>query len=500
MAVLAAIVLTLMITATAFSVDTMGRVMGNRQDQATADLAALDSSWGLASCTTQSLATASAARNGVITTAKDVSVVATPGTYTNGSFSPSACGSGAVKVTVSSPYNDFFGGTFSQLSRSAIATDSGKAQFSVGATLIDVKAGLGPFGSANLALVGYQGLASGNVTLGALATQLGFSALTPDQVLASSVTVGQLLTASAGLLTSSGNPTAAAALTTLVGGFGGSFNSTNTITLGQALDLQQGTGVGLGTGINLLQMVQGGIQLANQKAGISLGLSASALGLASVSASLSALVPATMSPYGPIGVSATNTQVTVNVTVGVSVLGLVTVDVPLTITLGGAAGTLTGINCTSGSPTSITVAATLNAASVSVNDAGIAVIGLTVASATGGVSVTNSTSPTETLTEPTNFVFNPPNNSVLNASPTPQTISISATGAQTTSNLSLSVLGLPLLVSGALLNSTLNSALLSAVPTIVNNISSVVGGLGINVDSADYLGNKAACSIPTLVK
>ena len=506
-AILAALLLTVMILGTALAVDITGRVMELRRDQATADLGALDAAWGIGTGTYQTLAYASALRNGVDHTKTGIAVTANLATFANGTCTAGGASPNAVQVAVTTPYSDFFGASHSELTRYACAANSGKAQFSIGTTLISINAGLNALGtSSTLGLVGYQGLASGNVTLGALATQLGFGALSPDQVLAQNVTVGQLLSASSGLLNANGNPTAAAQLSTLAAAINLASHGSTTANLGKLLNLQQGTGVGLGAGINLLQTVEGGLQLANQNAGINLGLAVnspllSALGLQSLSTSVSAIVPPTMSPYGPIGISATNSQATVAVTLGICVLNVLgvctaSVTVPMNITLGGATGTLTAIDCASGSPTDIKVGTAFQAVNVAVNDAGVGVVGLTLVGASGGVTVANNPVAGSTINEPTNFNFVNPNNTPNSTTPTP--VSVSASLGPTTSNLTINVLGV---LSTSVVSTLVNSALTSDIPVIINAISSTLGAnVGISTDTADYVGNKAACSLPTLVQ
>lgn len=479
-AIAGAVLLTVVILATAMSVDLGGRVVELRREQATADLAALDASRDLTSnANTQALAAASALRNGVDSTLSGNTVAATLGTWNNGVFTPGGSGS-AVKVSVTTPYHDFFGGTSSSMTKSAIAQNAGNAQFSVGSTLAEVNLGLGKFGSVSLGLVGYNGLASGNVTLGALATSLGFSALTPDQVLNSSVSTGQLAGAAATLL-SANNPTASANVSTLSAALLAlSYNSTNKIKIGDALNLQQGSGVGLGTSVNLLQLISGSVQLANQKAGIALNL-----GLAGVGGvSITGLVPASTSPYGPVGVTATNTQVTANVTINTTLtvgISLYSITLPITLTLGGATGTLTAIDCTGNTPTDIKLASTFKSVdAVVASGSSVKLLGLQVATVSGDVLVPSNPVGPKTVNDPANFI---PNNAPVTAS--------SSLGTPV-ANLNLSVL----VFSTSLLNALIGPIVGSIVSTTSSLLAST---LGISVGNADYLGIQAACAIPQLV-
>ncbi|HEU5002637.1 MAG TPA: hypothetical protein VFW71_07660 [Actinomycetota bacterium] len=498
-AILAAMLLTVMILGTAFAVDITGRVMELRRDQAAADLGALDASWGIQAGTYQTLAYASALRNGVDHTKSRTTVSAQLATYANGNCTVGGVSPNAVQVAVTTPYDDFFGASHSELTRYACATNSGKAQFSVGTTLVDVNVGLNALGtSGSLGLVGYQGLASGNITLGALATQLGFGALSPDQVLAQNVTVGQLLSASSGLLNASGNPTAAAQLSLLATAVNLASHGSSTVNLGKVLNLQQGNGVGLGTGVNLLQLIEGGVQLANQNAGIALGLNASLLGLTSISTNVTAIVPPTMSAYGPVGISATNTQATVSLTIGFNVsvgLSLFSVTLPINLTLGGATGTLTAIDCTSANPTDIKLGTWFLPVNTTISGGTIKLLGLNVATTGGTVAIPNSSTSGTQVNEPTNFNFIPPGNTPNPSLPTP--VSVSSTLGTPTVALTITPLGLPIALTTAVLDPLVGTL----VSNVVNAIGPALGAsIGANVDTADYLGNKASCSAPSLVK
>ena len=478
-AILGAIFLTVTVFATALAVDITGRVSELRRDQATADLAALDASRDLSSqANAQAIAVASALRNNVDTSKTGVSVTSTLGTWANGVFTAGGSGN-AIKVAVTTPYNDFFGGSHSSLSKSAIAVNSGLAQFSIGATLAEVNAGLGKFGSVSLALVGYNGLASGTATLGALATQLGFGALSADQVLASQVSVGQLVAASANLLSAS-NPSASASLSALATALLAlSYNGNNKIAVGDALGLQQGTGVGLGANLDLLQLVSGAVQLANQKAGISLNLGLAGVG----SVSVTGLVPGGVSAYGPVGTSKTNTQVTASVTINTSLtvgISVYSITLPITFSLGGATGTLTAIDCSGTSVTDIKLGTTFkNVDAVVGSGSAVKLLGIQLASITGDVLIPSNPVSATVVNDPANFI---PNNAPVTAS--------SSLGSPT-SNLTLStpVIGLSL------------SALAPLVGTVVSTTSSLLAStLGISVGNADYLGIQASCPMPQLVK
>ncbi|GAC1362701.1 MAG: hypothetical protein NVSMB32_03390 [Actinomycetota bacterium] len=482
-AIVAALLLTVMVFGAALSVDIAGRVVQIRRDEATADMGALDSVRDLtAAATTQDLAWRSALRNGADHTLPGIVVTATRGVYSGGIFSATGSSPNAVKVSVSSPYHDFFGGTSASLTGTAIATNIALAQFSIGATLADVNAGLGKMGVANLDVLGYGGLASGNFSLSALRSALGgsFSALSADQLLTSSVTAGQLASAAATLLSAT-NPTAAASVSTLAANLKAVLTGNTTIQLGNALGLRQGNGVALGSSVNLLQAVSGAIQVTNQSAGISLNLGISGVGNFSVTG----LVPGGISDYGPVGIAKSNTQVTATVTISVPLtalgLPLLSVTLPLTMGLGGATGTLTAIDC----PTTLadiqlaTIFKNVNAA---VGAGTVTSAGLTVAAVSGNVLAPSNPVPNTTVPYPANFL---PNTATVRAT--------SSLGAST-ANLALStpVAGLSV--------SALDSLIAPMVDSIISTATSQLGSSwGINVGNADYLGLRASCLTPHLV-
>jgi uncharacterized membrane protein len=486
-AVLAAFLLTVTITSAALSLDIAGRVAEVRRDQATADLAALDAVRNLASA--QTTAAASARRNGVDNTKSGNTVTAVLGQLdvVNGRNVFSAGGSStAVKVTVSTPYNDFLGGLKGHMVASASASSSsGMAGFSVGASLIDINLGLGKFAGASLSLIGYNGLASGTVTLGALATKLGLSALSPDQVLAANVTVAQIVNASAALLgaTSPSYASLTALGTTLSGQ---ARNGSNPVQLGSVLGLQAGSGVGLGANVNLMNALSGTVQLSNQKAGLSASINLNVAGLVGASLNVVAFVPPTI-VYGPIGVSATNTQVTVDLSVDLNV-GLAAVHLPITLTLGGAVGTLKEVNCAGATPANIHLGTSFPALTLNVSGGTVTLLGLPLATGiVGPITVASNPVADAILAFPDNFTGN-----VLADLP----VSVVSNFVSTVvANLTGSGL------VGSLLASLLNVLGGVVLPLVTGVVTSLTSALGITIGNADFLGVRPldpVCATPKL--
>jgi uncharacterized membrane protein len=496
--VMAALVLTLTITSAALALDVAGRVTEVRRDQATADLAALDAVRNLPFA--QVVAAASARRNGVDNTKSGHGVTATLGEMmvVNGQnvFSAGRAQT-AVQVTVTTPYNDFLGGSMGHMVATASATNMGMAGFAVGATLVDINAGLGKFGAVSLPLVGYNGLAAGTVTLGALATKLGFAALTADQVLAQTVTVAEVVNAGAALLgaTSPSYASLMALGTTLAGN---ARNGANPVQLGSVLGLTQGSGVGLGASVNLLQALVGSVELSNTKAGLSSNfvLAGLPLNVAGASFGVTALVPPTI-VYGPLGITATNTQVTVNLTVdlnvgGLGVLGLsvVNVHLPMTVLLGGSVGTLKAIDCTAATPVDIKLGTAFPAVSLVTGAGSASLLGINLGTVTGPISIVSNSVSDAVLNFPAHFTQNPVSNLPVKA--------LSNLGATAVADLTGTGL------TGLLTPPVLNTVLDSAMPLLVTNIlASLTTNLAVSVGSADYVGIRPPdpqCAVPKLAK
>jgi uncharacterized membrane protein len=404
-AVLAAFLLTVTVTSAALSLDIAGRVAEVRRDQATADLAALDAARNLASV--QTLAAASARRNGVDNTKSGNTVTAVLGqlSVVNGRNVFSAGGSNsAVKVTVSTPYNDFLGGLKGHMVASASAsTTTGMAGFSVGATLIDIN-------------------------------------------------------------------------------LGQARNTANAVQLGSVLGLQSGTGVGLGANVNLMGALSGSVQLANEKAGLSANIVLGIPGVAAASFGVVAFVPPTI-VYGPVGITATNTQVTVDLSVDLSIslgfLSIAAVHLPITLTLGGAVGTLKAIDCTGAAPVDIKLGTSFPSLSLNVSGGYATLLGLPLATGlTGPITVASNPVADTVVNFPSNFS----NNLAANL-PVSVNSNLSST---VVANLTGSGL------TGGLLAGLLNTLSTVVLPIVTGVVSSLTSALGITIGNADLLGIRPA--------
>ncbi len=384
--VIPALVMT--IFACALGVD-VGRIaVDKRNDQSVADVAALDAARDLsarssllslsaANAFAQTAARASATRNGF--TRSDQVITATVGSInpvTN--VFTSSNGNSAVRVIATSILKHAFVKSDSHLTATSIApiaymdggngclvapcanptcltppcAGTGIAEFSVGSTLVGLdtsrsyldpvlKGWLGA--ASNLSAVSYDGLASGNVSLGKLQTALlaaGYNVGSVSQLLTTDIKVRDLLTASA---TALGASTATTEINDLIAT---NISSTATIKLNQLLNVATPSDTAvLGAVLNVFQLVTGSAELMNGSNFAALTTGASLPNGTTMDASLKVISPA-QTAIGPVGTTAENSQGVLKVTLHVhsGLLGSL-VDVALTYTLGQAKGTLNSIVC-----------------------------------------------------------------------------------------------------------------------------------------------------------
>jgi uncharacterized membrane protein len=366
--VLAVPALVVCIAAAALGID-VGRIaLDKRSDQRVADLAALDAARAIGdilnttnqagyNTAAQTAAVASAARNNFVNGVNGKTITAAVGTVdpVTNLFSPG--GAGAVLVTTTSHLeNVFLPGSHDLTARAVALIGSPTGAFSVGSTLASLdtsKSRLDPmlktmFGaSGNLNLVSYDGLASGNVSLGKLQTALlasGFSVGTVEDLLTAHLTAGQLLAATASALTSDGDNAAAAEVQDLINA---GIASSTTFTLGDLINVSSPSDSSvLAAEFNAFQLLTGAAEIMNGSNFVSIPMTGvNMLGLAGVSASAYVIEPA-QTAIGPVGTTASNSQVKVHVTVDVPFGGLLPVaHVSLDYTTASATGTLTSLVC-----------------------------------------------------------------------------------------------------------------------------------------------------------
>ena len=528
--VLAGVGIILAMIAAALAVD-LGRLASDkRTDQKIADLAALDASRNMAnSATACSAAQISAGRNGYTTlTCGDVRL----GYLDATGFHPGGA-MDAVEVEIRSDFDaafPFVGGP-SSTGAKAVAKKRSDAAFSIGSAVarIDTTFSAGQIGTVNRIMerllgassgsltidaVGYQGISDASVTLGELASEMGFG--TVDGLLNAQVKLLDLFDATSQVLQNNGVAAFAEVddFVTLLA------TSTVKVKLADMIALDQGAGTAALAGkVNVFQLISGSAQLANKNTFISVPdalVDVPVAGVGNVGTSLGLKVIEPPKIYiGPAGGSVTTSQVettfspTIDVQVNLnSLLSGLYVPVPLTravgtlptkVTAAGATGTLTTVRC--GAPQGIDVTVDTESISTSaastldlrlLNNVSVATINVE-GNAVGG----NPPSSLLSFAYPTEF--SPPADS--KTTPAPAAVPVNMTSSQTGTT---SILGNTFSVSAV------SNLVLDAIVPIVNKIklqlaSNEFAALGINLGATDVAAlsaffNPTTCGQPGLVR
>lgn len=493
---LATVGMVLAMVASALAVDTGRIAQERRRDQRVADLAALDAVWEV-SVPGQALQRArqSAERNDFPWDSPGYDLQVDVGSVdANNVFQPGV-GQTAVRVIASSPLDHAFMPGGRTVSAEAVASAAEHAGFSIGSSLASADTAntvlvnrimerlLGA-SAGSVSLVGYQGLATAGITLDELRAQLGFGTL--DQLLAADLTLGQLLNATAAVLTANGSPAAVDvnSLSLVV-------NKATTFQLGNMIAVDQGAqSRALGAQLNVLQLISGTAAMANQNNFLDVGsvLTVPVPGVGNLSTAVGVtVIEGPQYYFGPVnGPSVSTAQfevvlrptVDVNISVGLSVLRLVGL-VPVTFEAAGADGTLTGIQCGSVAP-GITVRVDSQALSTGVATTldvrGL--LNLKVAEVVVGPASSATAPASETLSFAHPAEFWPP-------APSKSTSGAPLTPTLSGANVVVNVLGaLPLGVNAAgILNASLGV------------LNPVVAGMVGEVQTADVAGALAALGV-----
>ncbi|MDQ4068973.1 MAG: pilus assembly protein TadG-related protein [Actinomycetota bacterium] len=571
--VLAAVGMVLAMISAGLAVDLGTLAHEARRNQKVADLAALDAS-RVPVADYQSAALVSAARNG-FPTGPGYSVTAVEGVKTDGQCVAQS-GSGTVCVTVTSPHkNDFpFVGGSRTVSRAAVA-GAGNAigTVRVGSSVVSasgtVPAQQVPIlnrlvssligGTYSTNAVGWQGLANGHVTFGALTSALAsvtgdgtFNAGTPDQVLQSTFTAKQLFTATANALNNSGEA-ANVGVANSVQNIGAAANGTTLSAPLKLYDFFDFGSVVIGNKqdvanarLNVLDLITGAAILADGDNFASFNLAAGDIvggvipgGFSGAKVSMSLIEAPQTSFPGPPGkdpageyyTQAHTSQVRIKLEAGfnipltnaisiplVGTLTNISVTVPYDVKLGRGHAYLEQVNCGATSqPTNVVIKGATEAATSrlgAVSDADlratvvnpvpqIGVIGSALAGAVE-VRLTNSTSTTVPGNPGVDLTFLPPYEDGSPSQPVPGTgVNLPSLG---TSNTTATVLGV---LNTGLLNDVINGVNASGLSFSTNTVGlngsilqPVLDALGLSFASADVwappVQNCAALSpVPT---
>lgn len=470
-----------------------------------------------------------------------VTSVATAGSYAAdpsiapaNRFTPGGSNLDAAKVTVTSRSPTFlsriFGMTGIEISRTATAQRQRVGAFSIGSRLASLNGGivnayLSALTGSNISLnvMDYNALAGADVDLLSylpmLRTQVGANALTFNDVLNTSVTAPQALSALANTLNASG----ATALGATVQSLANSVSGTNTIKLGTLVDLgpigKQGSG---GTGVvrvNVMQMVTTLLQLSSNQRQVSLDLGATLPGFASTKLSIAVGQRPTQSPWigvgdtGKVTVRTAQTRVYLDVkltpTAIVGIPGLADVRVPVFVELASAEGRVSNVTCPTATTRSVSLEARTNP--------GLAAIGTVDTSTLGDFTqpvVTQRVNVVDTLlldvashttanlgaVEPWQaLTFNQAQIAAGSIQTVQSSTMVGGVAASLLSrpNLTVYVAGIPLPLSPLIAPV---GAVLSAAATPIDQLLTLVTGtLGVGVGQADLRVTGVRCGMAVLV-
>jgi uncharacterized membrane protein len=524
--VLSAAGMVLALIASALAIDIGRLAQAAREDQKIADLAALDAIRGDVT-QFQSLAEASAVRNGFPLGQAGYSITAVEGVKLNGTTCQATPGAGSACVTVTSPHSNNFPFVDGRktMTRAGVAADKDIAGFTLGSSLVNVNSSTSPLlnqvvgemlgGSVNLSLLSWQGLAAGTVGLSALQSELaalGFSVGTVNELLDADLTLAQFYRATANALGAAGDTANANVFDILRA----QAVTSMTFKLSDMIVVDQGSEASAaGAQLNLLQLVTGTATLANGTNLISIpSLAVSVPNTLSVGISLS-VIEAAKIYIGPAGAGphVTTGQVALTMTANVNILNLlglvkVTGTFPVEVHAAGATGTLKSVSCPS---KNIVVTVDPSAYSGAVKSSTLNVttlLGLPLLD----VIQTNSTSsavdaPAQDVPFTYSSDFSPPNAVSKHVGSTPLGLQTPNVVSGTTANVNL----VNLLTVG-LSAGTVLSGVLSSLDTMVghldaNLLTPLFQALGLDIGGADVtaLGEDGfglplpACGLPTLI-
>ena len=556
----------LLLWAGATGVDMGFTVYGSRQAQAIADTTAIDlaryiSYANTLQTTAQEVAYFNTKKETVLEDNgyPDAQLTVVPGYYSSATnkFTPDGISTGAnscapvkapplpipgcnaIEVTANQTVPQIFFGGFNVLpghagntvtgsvSRSSIATQTPYAGFSIGTYLISVSSTtqtcvqaqelqcnvlndvLGPLGSSlNLTAVGYEGLASSNLTLAQLINASG-GLLSPSNVMTAQLTAAQWVSVYESAFSNVYGPSSAPYLALAGQVFSGALSTQ--IPLCNMVNVNTSSGLigcgtipqqGLNASVNVLQMLTTEAELADGKSGIDV-TSALQLGIpgvltiGNVTLSFSAIKPAVVA-YGPVGTTATTSQVSVTLSMNLSVPGLLGLPPTqlgaLSIPLSAATGTTTlgSVSCNDDSLFSMTMNPTsTGAASTGTTGNGITLTLLGIQTNVGSLAlggVSNKAPSFNGPADPPSVV--PPTSSTASAGTNPVTVALSTAPSITWTDSSGILSGLDAPVG----------TLLSTGSVLSDALQPLLSGLGVSVAGAQVAGLSANCGSIALVQ
>ena len=376
--IMTALLLPVIIGATAFAVDIGALYLERRQAQGAADLAAIAGAADLERAEAAVAATLKV--NGIV---KTTSLKVTKGNYEpdpklphTQRFRADVAPFNAVQVEFSKPGRLYFAHVFHpaqvDLAVKAVAANASLATFSVGSRLLAVRDGLlnalaGALlgGNINLSVMDYEALVKADVKLNtfldALASELHITGASYNDVLSANMTAGNVFTAAATAAGKAGDGGAASALTKLSSQAG---SATLKTPLSSILNLgplgSAGVGQanpGLDAGVNAMDLVSGTAVLANGENQVVVDLGVTVPGLLSLKVDLAIGERPQQSPWvavGQPGATVYTAQTRLRIVAEIGGSGLLAgarIRLPIGIDLAFARATLAAASCSSGDPT-----------------------------------------------------------------------------------------------------------------------------------------------------
>jgi hypothetical protein len=357
-----------------------------------------------------------------------------------------------------------------------------------------------------LTAVGYQGLLNTTIPLGPLST--GLSLASPDELADATVNAKQFYLAAAQVMQNQGNTAAANALNVI----GASTNNSLMLDMGKLMKVEQGGNeAAANASVDLYSLVTGSVFAINGTNAISIPSLTIGVAGASTTISLSVIEKPRFN-FGHEGITVTTEQATLGLTttltnIGLSVLGLtgakVSGTIPLSLSLAGATGTLTDIDC--GRP-GITVGLTPQPLTVTGGvdltvSANVILLGtVPVAKATVPVSspiTVTGTSGGASFLYPSEFMPQVGTGG-MKASPTN---SLTLPGPLTLSSGKITLLGVVPLLDAGVLATALNTTVINPVTTAVSGVITTQLNqlLGIDIGGADIGALNMECESVKLV-
>jgi uncharacterized membrane protein len=393
----------------AFGVDLGLTTVGNRQVQNMADTASLDvarsinvADWNSLSITNQTQSAAylnGKLANAATDNGSPATLTETAGVWLNGTFTPEGSYVGtpaqlvrcyyysppltypcnAVSVTATQSVPQIFVGGTSIVTRSSIAEVSPEAGFSVGSYLASINTQQSAFlnallgtlgGTANVTVVGYEGLANTNVTINQLIAASG-GLLTPSNVMTASESGSTwqsiwnaAVANQVAQLNCSATPTPlpCSASTALSGTNALDLTSSTQAQLCQLVSINSINGssssctsgnltnVELETSLNALQTFTTEAELANGTNAIDLGTSLGITGVTDAKVTLT-MIQIPQVAFGPVGTTASTAQLSTDLQL--NLLGVGLINIPLSAAQG--TGTLNALRCAYNSMSATTI-------------------------------------------------------------------------------------------------------------------------------------------------